>query len=219
MKKRLLWLGAVFLVLSVMIAVSSVALGKSDGQPENPLAARVLQRSDLPPDSQADYPEQLTADRFPGAPFPLNIPLQVEGFLDGYVADAWYPFTLQDSVLQGKLQRKQTVAYVLNVVYRYRDEVQAATALQRQLEWFHEEGIYGGDAKTERAGYDESLAAANGVQGSAMQVTYSQEGLTWVSYWFFGVEGDTLMLLWVDGLPDPGTHQVFDSLVATVVQR
>jgi hypothetical protein len=220
MKKRLLWLAAAFLVLSIMIAGPSVvALGKSDGQPENPLAARVLQRSDLPQDSEDYYAEQLTADRFPGAPCPVNIPLQVEGFLDGYVADAWYPFTLQDGVLQGKLQLKQAGAYVLNVVYRYRDDVQAATALERQLEWFHDERSIAVDAKAKRAGFDESLAAANGVRGSAMQLTYSQEGLTWVSYWFFGVEGDTLMLLWVDGLPDPGTHEVFDSLVATIVQR
>jgi hypothetical protein len=220
MKKRHVWSAAVFLVLSVVIAGSSlVALGKSHGQPENPLAQRVLQRSDLPQDSEAYYAEQLTADRFPGSPCPVNIPLHVEGFLDGYVAGGWYPLTLQDSVLQGKLQGKHAGAYVLSVVYHYRDEVQAATALQRQLEWFHEEGSLAVDAKVERAGFDESLAAANGVQGSAMQLTYSQEGLTWVSYWFFGVEGDTLMLLWVDGLPDPATHEVFDSLVATIVQR
>jgi hypothetical protein len=223
MKKRLLWLAAVFLVLSIVIAGSSavalVALGKSDGQAENPLAGRVLQRSDLPQDSEAYYAEQLTADRFPGAPFPGNIPLQVEGFLDAYAVDALYPLTLQDRVLQGKLQRKESVAFVLNVIYRYRDDVQAATALRRQLEWFLEEGSLAVDAKAERAGFDQSLAAANGVQGSAMQVTYSQEGLTWVSHWFFGVESDTLMLLWVDGLPDPGTHEVFDSLVATIVQR
>ena len=221
MKKRLLWLGAVFLVLSIMIAGSSVvalvALGKSDGQPENPLARRVLQRSDLPQDSEAYYAEQLTADRFPGSPCPVNIPLQVEGFLDGYVASGWYPLTLQDSVLQDKLQRERVGAYVLNAVYQYRDEVQAATGLERQLEWFHQEGSIAVDAKAERVGYDESLAAANGVRGSAMQLTYSQEGLTWVSYWFFGVEGDSLMLLWVDGLPDPGTHEVFDTLVATAV--
>lgn len=220
MKKRLLWLATAFLVLSMMIAgCSVVALGKSHGQPENALAGRVLQRSDLPQDSEAYYAEQLTAHRFPGSPCPVNIPLQVEGFLDGYAVDAWYPLTLRDSVLQGKLQREQSVAFVLNVVYQYRDEVQAATALKRQLEWFHKEGNLAVDAKAEQAGYDESLAAANGVRGSAMQLTYSQEGLTWVSYWFFGVEGDTLMLLMVDGLPDRGTHEVFDILVATIVQR
>jgi hypothetical protein len=220
MKKRHLWSAGVFLVLSAMIAGSSlVALGKSHGQPENPLARRVLQKSDLPQDSEAYYAEQLTADHFPGSPCPVNISLQVEGFLDGYVAGGWYPLTLQDSALQGKLQRNQAGAYVLSVVYQYRDDVQAATALQRQLEWFHDEGNMAVDAKAERAGFDEYLAATNGVQGSAMQLTYSQEGLTWVSYWFFGVEGDTLMLLWVDGLPDPGTHEVFDSLVATIVQR
>ncbi|HUV73490.1 MAG TPA: hypothetical protein VMW79_04210 [Anaerolineae bacterium] len=220
MNKRVLWLAAAFLVLSVMIAgYSVVALGKSHGQPEIPLARRVLQKSDLPQDSEAYYAKQLTAHRFPGSPSPVNIPLQVEGLLDGYEAGGWYPITLQDSVLQGKLQRKQAGAYALSVVYEYQDEAQAATALERQLEWFHKEGNIAVDANAEQAGYDESLAAANGVRGSAMQLTYSQEGLTWVSYWFFGVEGDTLMLLMVDGLPDPGTHEVFDILVATIVQR
>jgi len=215
MKKRLLWLATVFLVLSIIIAGSSVAaLGRGHGQPENPLARRVLQKSDLPEDSQGYYAEQLTADRFPGPPCPANIPLQVEGFLDGYEMNAWYPFVLQDSVSQGK----QSVAFVLNVVYQYRDKVQSATALERQLEWFHKQDI-AMDAKAEQAGYDESLAAANGVHGSAMQLTYSQEDHNWVTYWFFGVEGDTLMLLMVDGLPDPATQEVFDTLVATIVQR
>lgn len=220
MKKRLLWLAAALLVLPVVAAGSSVvAWGKSHGQPENPLARRVLQKSDLPEGSEGYYAEQLTADRFPGSPCPVNIPLQVEGFVDGYVASGWYLLTLQDSALQGKLQRRQAGAYALSVVCQYRDELQAATALERQLEWFHKEGNIPAHANAEQAGYDESLAAANGVRGSAMQLTYSQEGLTWVSYWFFGVEGDTLMLLWVDGLPDPGTHEVFDKLVATIVQR
>jgi hypothetical protein len=144
--------------------------------------------------------------------------LQVEGFVDGYMAGGWYPFTLEDSVLQDKLERKQTGAYVLSVAYQYQDEVQAATALERQLDWFRQEGNMAADAKAQQIGYDEFLAAS-GVQGSAMEVTYPQEGLTWVSYWFFGVEGDTLMLLWVDGLPDPGTHEVFDLLLSTLVQR
>jgi len=220
MKKRLLSLAAALLVLPLMVAGCSVAvLGETRGQPENPLAGRVLQRSDLPEDSEAYYAEQLTAHRFPGSPSPVNAPLQVEGFQDGYVAGGWYPFALEDGGLQDKLERKQAGAYVLSVVYQYQHEIQAATALQRQLDWFRQEGNMAVDAKARQVGYDESLAAANGVHGRAMEVTYSQEGLTWVSYWFFGVEGDTLMLLWVDGLPDPGTHEVLDLLVSTLVQR
>ncbi|HEM62639.1 MAG TPA: hypothetical protein ENO24_10145 [Chloroflexi bacterium] len=220
MKKRLLSLAAALLVLLLIVASCSVAvLGETPGQPENPLAARVLQESDLPEDSEGYYAEQLTAHRIPGSPSPVNIPLQVEGFQDGYVAGGWYPFTLEDRVLQDKLERKQTGAYVLSVAYQYQDEVQAATALERQLDWFRNEGNMAADAKAQQVGYDESLATANGVHGRAMEVTYSQEGLTWVSYWFFGVEGDTLMVLWVDGLPDPGTHEVFDLLLSTLVQR
>lgn len=220
MKTRNLCLLAACLVPLLMVAGCSVVeMGESHGQPENHLARRVLQESDLPEDSEAYYAEHLTVYRFPGSPSPVNIPLQVEGFLDGYVAGGWYPFTLQDSVLQDKPERKQTGAYVLSVAYQYQDEVQAAAALQRQLEWFQQEGTMAADAKAQQIGYDESLAAASGVQGSAMEVTYTQEGMTWVSYWFLGVEGDTLMLLWIDGLPDPGTHEVFDLLLSILVQR
>ena len=220
MKRRHLSLAAALLVLPLIVAGCSVAvLGETRRQAENPLSGRVLQRSDLPEDSEAFYAERLTVHRFPGSPSPVTVPLEVEGFLDGYVAGVWYPFTWEDGGPQGKLEGKETGAYVLSVAYHYQDELQAATALQRQLDWFHQEGNIALDARARQVGYDESLAAANGVHGRAMEVTYSQEGLTWVSYWFLGVEGDTLMLLWLDGLPDPGTHEVFHLLLSTLVQR
>jgi len=212
-KRQLLPVSIVFLTLSIIIAGSAVALARDQGQPETPLARWVLQRSDLP-DSEAYYAKQVTDDRFPGPVCPVNIPLQVEGLLEGYEMGAWYPFTLRHGVSEGQ----QGGAYVLNVVYQYQDEAKAVAALERQLEWFHWRDI-AVDAKAEPVSYDESLAAANDVRGSAMRLTYSQEGQTWVIYWFFGVKGDILMLLMVDGLPDPATQDVFDTLVAKIVQH
>lgn len=214
MKKQLVWLVTVSLALSLIIVSSAVALAKNYGQPENPLAQLVLQKSDLPQHIQGYYTEQLTDDRFLGSSCPANIPLQVEGYLRGYEMNAWYPFSLQDDISQGK----QSGAFVLNTVYQYRDKDQADMALNLQLEWFNRQDI-AVDAKANRVGYDESLAAANGVHGSAMQLTYSQEDRTWVTYWFLGVRGNTLMLLMVDGLPDPATEEVFNTLAAKVIQR
>ncbi len=214
MKKRFLWLATVFLALSITIAGSVVALAKSQRQPENPLAGQVLQKGDLPQDSEGYYAGQLMDDRFPGPLCPVNIPVQVEGFLGGYEMNAWYPITLRD----GNLQGKQGGDFVLNVVYQYQDKVQAAEALERQLEWFHKQDI-AMEAEVHQLDYDESLATANGMRGSAMQLTYTQENQTWVTYWFFGIKGDTLRLLMIDGLPDPATREVFNALTAKVIQR
>ena len=218
MKKRyLLSVSTVFLTLSIIIVGSAVAVARNQGQPETPLAQRVLQRNDLP-DNETYYAEQVTDDRFPGSLSPVNIPLQVKGFLEGYEMSAWYPCVFRGEAGKEFAKDGQGGAFVLNVAYRYQDKDQAATALKQQLEWFNKQDI-AVDAKANHMGYDESLAAANGMHGRAMQLTYSQEDQTWVTYWFFGIEGDTLTLLMVDGLPDPATREVFDTLVAKIVQH
>jgi hypothetical protein len=213
MKKRLVRLAMISLVL-LITGGSMVVLARNIEQSKDPLARRVLQKGDLPQNIQGYYTEPLTDDRFPGPSCPASIPLQFEGYLSGYEMSAWYPFNLQETTAQSK----QGGLFILNIAYQYHDKDQATRALERQLKWFNRQDI-AMNAQVTHVGYDESLAAANDVNGSAMQLTYSQEDQAWVTYWFLGVKDNTSMLLMVDGLPDPATQEVFDSLVTIVVQR
>jgi hypothetical protein len=209
MKKQLLRVALVFLVLSTVVAGAITVSADNHRQLKN----RVLQRGDLPQDSQY-YAEGLTQDHFPGVLSPVNIPLESEGFQNGYEVNAWYPLILQDAISE----IKQSNAFVLNVVYQYQDEAQAAAALKQQLEWFHKDNITM-SALVEQVDYDKSLDVAYGIKGNAFQLTYSQEGLTLVNYWFLGVKENTVILLMVDGLPDLATREVFNSLMPTVMQH
>lgn len=219
MKKRYLLSGlTVLMILSIIIAGSTVvALARSHGQTETPLAQQVLQRSDLP-DSEVYYAEQVTDDRFPGPLSPVNTPLQVKGFLEGYEVSTWYPCVFRGEAGKELAKDGQGGAFVLNVAYRYQDKTQAEAALEQQLEFFNQEDLPA-DVKVEPLDYSEFLATANDMYGHAMQLTYSQEDRTWVTYWFLGVRGNTLMLLMVDGLPDSATEGVFNALTAKVIQR
>nr|HID14406.1 hypothetical protein [Anaerolineae bacterium] len=219
MKKRhLLPVSIVFLALSIIIAGSVVTLARNQRQPETPLARWVLQRSELPKNSEAYYAEQVTDDRFPGPLSPVNIPLQVEGFLEAYEMSAWYPCVFRGEAAKELVKDGQGGAFVLNLVYRYRDSGQARAALERQLKFVQQQDVPV-DVKVESADYDESLTAANDVYGRAIRITYPSEGITWVTCYFFGVKRNILMLLIVDGLPDPATQDVFDTLVTKIVQR
>ena len=216
-KQYLLSVSTVFLTLSIIIAGSAVAVARNQGQPETPLAQQVLQRSDLP-DSEVYYAEQVTDDRFPGPLSPVNIPLQVEGFLEGYEMSTWYPCVFRGEAGKELAKDGQGGAFALNVAYRYQDKARAEVALERQLEFFKQEDLPA-DVRVEPVDYNEFLATANDMYGHAMLLTYPSEGTTWVTYWFLGVKGNILMLLMVDGLPDPATREVFDTLVTKIVQR
>ncbi len=205
MKEQKLLLVFVLIVTIVFAGSVALAAGSSDrGDP--PLAQQVMQKSDLPEQSQAYYTKAVTEDRFPGPLCPVNIPLQTEGFLRAHEASAWYPFSVNKSALRNAVQDEQGGAFILNVVYEYQDEAQAAAALEQQLEWFHR-GDIAADAQVET------------VNDNTIKLTYSQKGQTWVTYWFFGVKGNTLKLLMVDGSPVSTTHEVFDSLRSSLVQR
>ncbi len=217
MKKRFLSsMLAMSLILSIIIAGSAIALARNQEQPVSPLAQQVLQRDDLP-NSQGYYAEEVTEDRFPGPSSPVNTPLQAEGFLEGYEASAWHPYTLQEEVNEELVKDGQSGAFVLNVAYKYQNKSQAEAAFEQQIAFFDQK--LPTDFKVESVDYDRSLATANGMYGHATRLTYPSEGITWATYWFLGIKDNTLMLLMVDGLPDPATQEVFDSLVTIVVQR
>lgn len=210
MKKQVLRWVSVFLLLSVVAVGAITTLASNHRQ----LGQRVLQKNDLPQGSQY-YAERLTQDRFLGEPFPANIPLQSKGFQDGYEVSAWYPLVLQNS----SSDVNQGSAFILNVVYQYQDAVQATTAFEEQLKWFSADSAVLSSFTVEPLYYDQALDNVYGLRGSAWQLTYSQEGQTLVNYWFLGVKENTSILLMVDGLPDPATRQVFDTLMPKVMQR
>ena len=211
MKKRVLVSIMLVTLAVILLGGTGMVMARTQAQQHTtPLAQLVLQPSDLPGDNVNYYVEKVEEDRFPGDPSPVNIPLKTEGFLEAYAMGAFYPFALRNSDSPGG-------AFVLNVVYQYQDEAQARQALEQQLEWFNSADI-APDARIEPLD-DRLFIDAAKIQGRAFELTYSQEGRIWSTYWLFGVKDSFLVLLMVDGLPDPATQEVFGTLVTKVIQR
>jgi len=113
---------------------------------------------------------------------------------------------------------QQSIVYVLNTVYQFQDEAHAAAALEQQIE-FYEKSDVPEDVRIVPVSYDTSLAFRKGVQGRAYAVRYPSDGTYWESYYFLGVQGNMLVFLMVDGLPDPATESAFNALVTKMIQR
>jgi hypothetical protein len=209
MNKRVLVSIMLVTLTIILLGGTGMVMARTQAQ-QTPLAQLVLQPDDLPGDNVNYYAEKVEEDRFLGDPSPVNIPLEAEGFLEAYAADAFYPVTLRNSESPGG-------AFILNIVYQYQDEAQARQALEQQLEWFNSADI-ALDARIEQLDEHLSIDAAK-IQGRAFELTYSQEGLIWNTYWLFGVKENVLVFLMVDGPPDPATQEVFSTLATKVIQR
>ena len=225
MKKQRILLIAALLVLSILVVASAAALAKGPKPP--PPEQQVLQKDDLPEDARIAVERRVTSASFRGPEAPANVPLQAEGFLEGYRFDAWYPCILQS-------HDGQSMVYVLHIVYQFQDKAQAAAALERQLAFYENYKRTPEYVKVDAVDLDETFIARNGVSGKAMRVEYSvalvdgadqpaplHQGDDYETYYFHGVKGDTLIFLMVDSFhpPDPATREVFDDLVPKVVQR
>jgi len=206
MKKQFMRLSIISLLV-FLVVVSSTTIFANRKSLEN----RVLQKEDLPRGSQY-YAEPLMQEHFYGVLTPVNIPLQNKGFQKGYAVNAVYPVALQDDYLEIKTNS----AFVLNIAYQYQDEAQALTVFEQQIQWFLKDNITV-SGNVERIYYEKSLESTFDIKGSAYQLTYMQEGLALVNYWFLGVKENTVILLMVDGISDSATRHVFDSLLPIIM--
>jgi hypothetical protein len=199
------------LLLSVVAVASALALGQSSPTSEDPLARRALQSADLEREgAEGIYRESISGpEGLPGPPAPHNVPLQAAGFVAAYRVGA--PCTV------GLSGGRQGIVYVLNTVYQFQEESQAAAAFEQQLRFYENSGLVE-DAAIVAVDYDTSLASRIGVQGRAYAVRYASEGIYWETRYFLGVKADTLVFLMVDGLPDAATERLFETLGAELIQ-
>jgi hypothetical protein len=210
MTSRRSWL----IVVSTVLLFTSVAvsvLGLGSRTPEHPLAPRALQAADLKGEGAERIHRQSISGReaLPGPLGAHNLPLQATGFASGYRVAAPCAVRLSGG--------QQGMMYVMNIVYQFQDESQAAEAFEQQLE-FYEDSKLPEDVGVVALSHDASLASQIGLQGRAYAVRYPSEGIHWESRYFLGMKADTLVLLMVDGLPDPAAERLFDALAARVVQ-
>ena len=185
MKKQLMWVNMISLLVFLVIVGSTTTFASS----HKSLESSVLQKEDLPQDSQY-YAEPLKQDHSYGVLTPINMPLQNTGFQKGYAVNAIYPITLKNNALE----TTTSSAFVLNIAYQYHNGTQAITVFEQQSQWFLKQNItVSGNA--EHIDCDESLKTTFDIKGDAYQLTYMQEGLPLVNYWFIGVK-ENIFTVW-----------------------
>jgi len=179
---------------------SSPTWVRVSAQLERPLAEIALRKSELP-----DGAEILSAGPVPleDVSHPINAAnsasFRVHEFLEAYRVNA--------------LGKQVNIGHYL---YRYRDAIQAeeqarvlATyALQDKKSQYLQPMLID----------DEADAESHSGKGQVIRFTGPEAGAVYY-YWFIGVEGRTLMLLFVGGPPNESTKAVFESLKASAQQH
>jgi hypothetical protein len=199
------------LLVSAVAVACAPALGQRSPTSEDPLSRRALQSADLDREgAEAIYWGSISGpEGLPGPPAPENLPLQAAGFVEAYRVGA--PCTV------GLSGGRQSIVYVLNTVYQFQEEGQAAAAFEQQIRFYENSGVVE-DAAIVAADYDTSLASRIGVQGRAYAVRYASDGAYWETRYFLGVKANMLVFLMVDGLPDAATERLFEALGAKLIE-
>lgn len=200
--------GLILLVCITLVAGFWLALDASQAQSEAPLAALALQPQDV---SQG----ALWKGAGPVDPTDVSQPLnslQVENLSGSLLQDATSLLKYEEAYKVGAVELDEGGSgsvFVGNYLYRYPDQKQAQAAA---------EAFVAASTRVDRA---ELLVdpdqAKNGEFADQRIKLSGSEGT--VIFWFVGVDGRTLSLLFAEGLPSSGTQGVFDGLVERVLSH
>jgi len=127
-----------------------------------------------------------------------NVLAQTDGFLEGYRVEGFRTIQVEED--------QAASAYVFNGVYRYQSEDQA----QKQLETLTEGDL----SEAEQVIYDG--VAKTGMHTRAMKFIGSEGDAI---YWFWGMKGQTLHLLMVNGADISPTQELFEDLMARLLEH
>lgn len=205
---RLQIFGLITLVSVTLIAGSSLAFGAGQAQTEIPLANLALQPQDL--SKGALWRGAGTVDAADMSQ-PLNR-LNVENLSSNSMPDTASLLTYEDAYKVEAVELDESgsgVAAVGNYLYRYPDSAQAqaaANAFVAALLQVDRGTLLVDHVQAEKGDRLDQRIALVGSAGTAIS-------------WFAGVNGRTLTLLMVEGLPSPTTQAVFDDLVARLLSR
>jgi len=171
------------------------------------LRQAVLRRSDFPEKTSKYTFHSAVVDtgEFGGQVSFVTVPFRVEGFMEAYRVNGWYPVAFNDNRYAGFTPG----AFVENIAYLFANQKQAAHAFSQQITQLN------ADAKN-LAMKAESVQYGD-LKGELARMNYRQVGVDYTLYTFIGLARNNVILLMVDGVPDKAVQKTFEHLVARLV--
>lgn len=207
--KHIRTVGLILLVCVTLAAGSWLATESSRAQSESRLADLALQPQDVSKDAQ--WLGASTVDATDVSQ-PLNR-VNVESLSSTPPLDAASVLAYESAYKVEAVELDENgsgLATIGHYLYRYPEKTQAQAASEAIFNTMAQ--VTHGDILDNGAATEE-----NGYVGRTLKVSNPEEGT--VVNWFVGVNGRTLNLLMVEGLPLPSTQALFDGLVNRVLSH